>query len=79
MAKQKQYSYIIDKLTSDNGEKIKKALQNIPEIKSITINSSSGTIELISTKDAETEVKYASEIAGANFRVKIDKKKSLFS
>ena len=79
MAKQKQYSYIIDGLSTDNGEKIKKALQNIPEIKSITINSSSGTIDLISTKDAELEVKYASQIAGAIFRVKIDKKRSLFS
>ena len=78
MAKSKSYSYIIDNLSSDNGEKIKKALKNIPEIKSITINISSGTVDLISSKDAEIELKYACDIAGASFRVQINKKKGLF-
>ena len=78
MAKTKQYSYIIDGLTSEKGDKIKKALQNIPEIKSITINVQSGTVDLISGKDAETELKYACDIAAASFRIKINKKKSLF-
>ena len=79
MAKSKNYSYIIDNLSSVNGEKIKKALQNISEIKSITINVSSGTVDLISSKDAEIELKYACKIAGANFRVKIEKRRGLFS
>jgi len=79
MAKSKQYSYIIDGLSSEKGEKIKKALQNIPEVKSITINIQSGTVDLISTKDLEIELKYACDIAGASFRVQIKKKKGLFS
>ncbi|MDA3937847.1 MAG: hypothetical protein PF693_00865 [Spirochaetia bacterium] len=78
MAKTKQYSYIIDGLSNENGEKIKKALQNIPEIKSITINVQSGTVDLISSKDAELELKYACDIAKASFRIKINKKKNLF-
>ncbi len=79
MGKSKTYSYIIDGLSSDNGKKIKKALQNIPDIKSITVNIHSGTLDLISAKDMETEVKYACDIAGASFRVKINRKKGLFS
>ncbi len=79
MAKSKNYSYIIDNLSSDNGDKIKKALQKIPEIKSITVDEISGTIDLISSKDAEIELKYACSIAGASFRVKIEKKRGLFS
>lgn len=79
MAKYKNYSYIIDNLSSENGDKIKKALKNIPEIKSITINTHSGTVDLISSKDTEIELKYACDIAGASFRVKINKKKGIFS
>ena len=79
MTKSKNYSYIIDSLSSENGEKIKKALKNIPEIKSITINVPSGTVDLISSKDAEIELKYACDIAGASFRVQISKKRGLFS
>lgn len=79
MAKSKQYSYIIDSLSPEKGEKIKKALQNISEIKSITIDIQSGTVDLISTKDLEIELKYACDIAGASFRVQINKKKGLFS
>ncbi len=79
MAKLKNYSYIIDNLSSENGDKIKKALQNIPEIKSITINVPSGTVDLISSKDGEIELKYACDIAGASFRVQIIKKRGLFS
>ena len=79
MSKSKTYSYIIDGLSFDNGEKIKKALQNISDIKSITVNIQNGTVDLISAKDVETEVKYACSIAGASFRVKINRKKGLFS
>ena len=79
MSKSKTYSYIIDGLSSDNGEKIKKALQNISDIKSITVNVLSGTVDIISVKNVETEVKYACSIAGTSFRVRIDKKRGLFS
>ena len=79
MAKTKLYTYIIDGLTDDKGKKIRKALQKIPEIKSITINPIEGTVALLSTKDHEIEIKYACEIAGASFRVKIKTKKGLFS
>jgi hypothetical protein len=38
----------------------------------------SGTVDLISSKDAELELKYACDIAKASFRIKINKKKNLF-
>jgi hypothetical protein len=79
MAKTKQYSYIIDGLSMEKGEIIKKALQKIPEIKSITTDITQGTVDIISSKDHETEIKYACEIAKASFRVQLKSKKRLFS
>ncbi len=77
MAKLKTHVYIVDKLTTESGEKIKKALRSIDEIKSITIRPEEGTVEILSVKDLETELKIACDIAGAVFRVKM--KKGLFS
>ena len=79
MAKSKMYTYIIDGLSEDKGDMIRKALREIPEIKSITINATEGTVALLSTKDHEIEVKYACDIAGVSFRTKIKTKKGLFS
>ncbi len=77
MARVKTYKYIVDKLTPEAGEKIKKALRQIDEIKSITISTSEGMIALVAEKDFEAELKIACDIAGALFRVKV--KKGLFS
>lgn len=79
MAKSKLFTYIVDGLNTNKGEKIRKALQKIPEIKSITIDTIQGTVSLLSTKDHEIEMKYACDIAGADFRIQIKKKKGLFS
>ena len=78
MAKPKMHTYIIDGLSDEKGDKIRKALRKIPEIKSITINTMEGTVAVFSTKDHEVEIKYACEIAGATFRIKIKAKKGLF-
>ncbi len=77
MGKLKTHTYIVDKLTEESGEKIKKALRSVDVIKSITIRPEEGTVEIISEKDLETELKIACDIAGAVFRVKV--KKGLFS
>lgn len=74
MAKLKTYTYIIDRLTTESGEKIKKALRSIDEIKSISIRPEEGIVELLSLKDLETELKIACDIAGAVFRVKVKKR-----
>ncbi len=77
MAKLKTHTYIVDKLTDESGEKIKKALRSVDEIKSITIRPEEGIVEIISVKDLEADLKIACDIAGAVFRVKL--KKGLFS
>ncbi len=79
MSKLKSYTYLIDGLNPEKGVKIKKVLQKIPEIKSITVDIPGGTVELFSPKDFETEMKYASELAGTSFRIQIKKKRGLFS
>ncbi len=77
MARVKTYRYIVDKLNNDSSERIKKALQHVNEIKSITVDPSSGMVELVATRDLETELKLACDIAGASFRVKM--KRGIFS
>ncbi len=77
MAKLKTYRYIIDRLTPSAGEKIKKALRQIDEIKSISVHTQEGIVELVSAREVETELKIACDIAGAVFRVKL--KKGIFS
>ncbi|MCK5197496.1 MAG: hypothetical protein KAR21_04060 [Spirochaetales bacterium] len=78
MPKLKLHTYIMDNLSDEKGDKIRKALQKIPEIKSITISTTEGTVSLLSIKDYETEVKLACDIAGVSFRIKIKTKKGLF-
>lgn len=78
MAKLKLHTYIIDNLSDDKGDTIRKALQKIPEIRSITINVIDGTVAILSTKDHETELNYACDIAGVSFRIKIKTKKNYF-
>ncbi|ADK80592.1 hypothetical protein [Sediminispirochaeta smaragdinae] len=71
MARGKEYGYLLDGLNSERAEMIKRALRAIPEIKSISIRPSQGTIQLIATKDPETQVKIACEVAGCVFRLKL--------
>lgn len=78
MAKIKMHTYIIDGLTEEKGDIIRKALRGIPEIKSITISAAEGTVAVLSTKDHEIDIKYACEIAGVSFRIKIKTKKVFF-
>ncbi len=71
MAKGKEYGYLLDGLNPERAEIIKRALQAIPEIKSISIQPSQGTIRLIASRDPEQQVKLACEVAGCVYRLKL--------
>lgn len=73
MAKGKEYGYLLDGLNSERAEIIKRALQSIPEIKSITIHPAQGTVKLIATRDPEQQMKLACDVAGCIFRLKLGK------
>ncbi len=77
MARVKTYRYIVDKLNTESSDRIKKALRQVDEIKSITVDPSAGVVELVAARDLETELKLACDIAGASFRVKM--KRGIFS
>ncbi|MFW6207713.1 MAG: hypothetical protein ACOC2P_03345 [Spirochaetota bacterium] len=71
MARTKTYYYLIDKLNTSNAGTLKKALQTVDSIKSITIRPNEGLLELISTRNPEDSVKIACDIAGTQFRVRV--------
>jgi hypothetical protein len=73
MGKGKPYGYLLDGLTPERGEVMKKALRAIPEIKSITIRAGEGIVQVMATRDPENQIKLACDVAGCIFRLKLGK------
>jgi hypothetical protein len=71
MAREKQYGYLLDGLNPERAEIMKRALRSVPEIKSISINHSQGTVQLLAVKDPEQSVRVACEVAGCVYRLKL--------
>jgi len=71
MARTKTYYYLIDNLTEEKTAVMKRALQTVSSIQSITIRPMEGLVELIATRDVEDSVKIACDIAETNFRTRI--------
>ncbi len=76
MARTKTYYYLIDNLTPEKGEVMKRAMQTNSSIESITLRPREGIVEVIATRDVEDSVKIACDIAGTHFRIKMKKKKA---
>lgn len=73
MGKGKPYGYLLDGLTPERAEVMTKALRSVPEIKSITVRASEGIIKVMATRDPETQIKLACDVAGCVFRLKLGK------
>lgn len=77
MARTKTYYYLIDNLTAEKAEIMKKALRTSSDIQSITIKSQENLLQVIATRNIEDVVKIACDIAGLQFRMKVKKKFAL--
>jgi hypothetical protein len=77
MPRIKTYYYLIDNLTSENGEIMKRALQATSSIKSITLHIREGLLEVMADRDVEDVLRIACELAGTRFRIKVKKRKAL--
>jgi len=75
MARTKTYYYLIDNMTQDKSVIMKRALQTVSSIHSITLHPSEGLIEVIAERDVEDSIKIACEIAETNFRIRVKKRK----
>lgn len=76
MPRTKTYYYLIDNLTPETGEVMKRALQPTSSIESITLRIREGLLEVIAERDVEDVVKIACDIAGTRFRIKVKKRKA---
>ena len=73
----RSFYYLIDGLTPEKGQRLKKALEQIPEISSVFVRPDHGVIELEAARNPEAQVELACAIAGTTLRVEV-KKRSLF-
>jgi len=75
MARTKTYYYLIDNMTPDKAVVMKRALQTVSSIHSITMRPSEGIIEVIASRDVEDSIKIACDIAQTIFRIRIKSRK----
>ena len=78
MARMTPYVYLIDDLTSEKAEKLRKAMIVNERIGEISVKLNSGVVTVTASKDPEAEVKMACSIAGCVFRMKVSKKKASY-
>jgi hypothetical protein len=70
----KRYYYLLDNLTMENAESLKKALKVTPAITGVDTKVRQGVLEVSASRDPLAAVKMACEIAGIGFRTAIKKK-----
>ena len=66
------YLYLIDSLTSANGNVLKKALETVPGIKSVAVSPVKGLIEVKAKSDVTESVKIACTVAGVKLRTRVN-------
>ena len=75
MARTKTYYYLIDNLTQEKATVLKRALQTVSSIHSITLRPQEGMLEVIAARDVEDSVKIACDIAETTFRIRVKKRR----
>jgi len=78
MARNKIYTYLVDKLTMSNAEVLKKALKSVPSVEEVTIKVNSGVLEVTARKEVEQEVAMACSVAGCALRTKVSSRKASY-
>ncbi len=70
----RSYFYLIDGLTPEKGQQMKRALEELSEVAGVVVRPTQGVIEVQSSKDPEAQVQMACSIIGTSLRVKIAKR-----
>ncbi len=76
MAKATTYLFLVDGITSEKAEKLRKAVLVSEKISDVSIKLNSGLVSVTSSRDPEAELKMACSIAGCMFRMKVSRKKA---
>ena len=78
MARITNYIYLVDGITADKAEKLRKAMLIDQNITDVSVKLNSGIISITASKDPQTALKMACSIAGCIFRMKVSKKKATY-
>ncbi len=70
MFKNRSFHYIVDKLTADRAEVIRKGLIAVSGVDGVKVSVNRGMVEVIARKDMEAQVRIACEVAGAVYRTR---------
>ncbi|MDC7227329.1 MAG: hypothetical protein PQJ61_11260 [Spirochaetales bacterium] len=76
MARNTAYTYLVDNITAQNAELLRKALLSNTKIIDVAVKLNSGVVVVTASKDPEAEIKMACSIAGCIFRMKVSKRKA---
>lgn len=78
MARSKQYTYLVDRLTMNNGETLRQAMKSVSGVEDVQVKVNSGVVVVISKKDVEKEMVMACSVTGSVFRTKVSTKKASY-
>ena len=70
MAKKTSYTFLVDNITPDNAEMLRKALLSDQKISDVSIKLNSGVVVITSSRDPQAELQMACSIAGCIFRMR---------
>ncbi len=66
------YLYLIDSLNNENAKILKKALETVPDIKSVIVSPVKGLVEIKAKSDVTESLKLACSVAKVKLRTKVD-------
>ena len=78
MARMTSFLYLVDGITAEKAEKLRKALLISDRIGDVSIKLNSGVVNISASRDPEPELKMACNIAGCIFRMKVNKRKAIY-
>jgi hypothetical protein len=75
MFKPKTYYYLVDKLNPATAETLKKAMTAVSGVSGVGVRIRDGIVEIAASRDVETELRMACDIAGTVLRTKVSGRK----
>ena len=72
------YIYLVDGLSANKAELLRKALMINDKIDNVSVKLNSGIVDVKASKDPTFEVQTACSIAGCTFRMKVSKRKAAY-
>ena len=71
LGKAKVYTFLVDKLTLENGEVLRRAIMSVEAVQDAQIKVKAGVVEVRAKKDIEEEFKIACSVAKCTFRSRV--------